>query len=104
MRLRGSVPSLSSCDEQQDRVRRLSRERRSLVAVGDNARRRFAGSRKAQRLGSHAEGKVSGPFGCGARRGGSGLLLFPSCCRVTTQWKKQKVKIFTETQDAPRAR
>src|SRR5260370_38923413 len=98
MRLRGSVPSLSSCDEQQDRVRRLSRERRSLVAVGDNARRRFAGSRKAQRLGSHAEGKVSGPFGCGARRGGSGLLLFPRRLRVTTQRKRQNGKLFHEAQ------
>jgi hypothetical protein len=47
--------------------------------------RRLTGSRKAQRLGSYAEGKVSGPFGCGARRGRSGLLLFPSRSRLTTQ-------------------
>jgi hypothetical protein len=47
MRLRGSSPLLSLSNGQQDRVRRISRDDRSNFTLGDHARRRVAGARKA---------------------------------------------------------
>jgi hypothetical protein len=69
MRLRELAALLSSCNEQQDRIRCVPWNDRSHVAPSDDAGRRLAGSRQAQRLGSAAERKVHSSHGSGSRRG-----------------------------------
>src|ERR1700693_2158581 len=51
-RLRNQVAVLSFRDEQQDRLRRLSRDQRPHIALGNHAWRRLARARQTQGLGS----------------------------------------------------
>jgi hypothetical protein len=87
IRLRGQSALISSLDEPQDRVRRLSRSQGPHPTPGDNAGSGLASSRKAEGLGPDAEWKISAPFRHGSRRRRPRILLFSDRRGLTATWK-----------------